>query len=217
MSLIVGALAASAMAGTVVGCDKQKTPDGSAAPAPAVEEKIAVPTTETPTPAAANPTAITGSDASGAALARSVGEKAMVGGNPAQANLATPSPAQPNPTDSGVADKSFTIALQMPAETTSGKPVTGRVTITPGAGLKMNHEFPNSLKMAEVSGVAYAQQDQGRPQAKVDTEKELSFDVTMTPAAAGVYNATGIAKFAVCDDTNCIPKKQSIAFALRVK
>ena len=48
-------------------------------------------------------------------------------------------------------------------------------------------------------------------------ERQLVFAVKVTPSQTGTYTINGSFKFAVCNDTQCLPKKEPIAIQIAAK
>ncbi|MBK9070086.1 MAG: hypothetical protein IPL79_03635 [Myxococcales bacterium] len=114
-------------------------------------------------------------------------------------------------------DPMFTISLTNPGHAAPGATVTAKVTALPGKGYKINKEFPATLQLDPTAGVAFSPARIERSAALVDNDHELTFGVQMSATAKGDYAVKGLLKFAMCDDANCMPKKQAIALDLHVK
>jgi hypothetical protein len=123
------------------------------------------------------------------------------------------------PTGDGAAkggDTSFKVAVTAPAAT-AGAPTIAKISVTPGAGWKMNLEYPTKLKLTAPEGVATPKPVlEVTDVARLD-EGELAFDVKLTPARAGTFKVDGELKFAVCTPDTCDPKKQTVAIELVAK
>ncbi len=111
-------------------------------------------------------------------------------------------------------DSSFQLTAEQAAPTTAGGEAVARLVILPGAGYKMNKEFPTKLTLEPPAGVTLAKLVFEPADAERFSEKELAFAVRMTAPAAGEYTIPGTLKFAVCTDTTCDPKKQKVALVL---
>jgi hypothetical protein len=114
-------------------------------------------------------------------------------------------------------DDTFAIALDVPAEVQSGAEAVASVKITPGAGYKMNHEYPTKLTLQPVEGVTPAKATLLKADAAKFDNHEVAFDVKLTPAKAGTYTVRGTAAFAVCTESTCDPKTAKIAINLVAK
>lgn len=114
-------------------------------------------------------------------------------------------------------DDTFAIALDVPAEVQSGAEAVASVKITPGAGYKMNHEYPTKLSLAPIDGVTPAQATLLKADAAKFDNHEVAFNVKLTPAKAGTYTVRGTASFAVCTESTCDPKTAKIAINLVAK
>ena len=110
----------------------------------------------------------------------------------------------------GGPDTSYAVAVS-PVAGAAGAPVMAKVSVTPGAGYKMNKDDPTKLTVTPAGGVTAA-----APVQKLD-EHELTFEVPLTASAAGSYQVPAELKFAVCTATTCDPKKQQVAIDLTAK
>ena len=108
-------------------------------------------------------------------------------------------------------DSSYAVAV-VPAEGAVGAPAAVTISVTPGAGYKMNLEYDGSINfLGDVAGVSV-----GKPDKKL-TEKQLSIQVPLTASASGAHTIPAQLKFAVCTETTCIPKKHKVALALTTR
>jgi len=126
-------------------------------------------------------------------------------------------PADPASSVAAPSDPMFTMRLTHAGAVAVGQVATAKVTILPGKGYKVNKEFPASVQLEAHPALAFASPRLERAAALVDNDHELTFGVQMSANAAGDFVAKGLMKFAVCDDANCVPKKQAIALDLHVK
>jgi len=175
------------------GCSKAESHSAGLPAAPAAAptgETAAVPGAPTPAPA---------------------GETVAVPGAPAPGTAPAAPGAAPAAPASGAPDTSFQLTVTAPAPGAAGAEAVARVTVVPGAGYKMNKEYPTRLVVQPPAGVTVAKADMVLADATFDPHK-LSFDVKVVAAKAGTYPVAGTIKFAVCTDATCDPKKQPIAF-----
>ncbi len=114
-------------------------------------------------------------------------------------------------------DPSYAVALEVPADVASAKEAVASVKVTPGAGYKMNHEYPTKLTLQPVDGVTAAKAVLLKADAAKFDDHQLAFDVKLTPAKAGTYTVLGTLAFAVCTDATCDPKTEKIAINLTAK
>jgi hypothetical protein len=114
-------------------------------------------------------------------------------------------------------DTSFQVALQVPAEATAGAVTVANVRVTPGAGYKVNQEYPTKLTLEATAGVATAKTVMLKADAAAFDDHQLAFDVKLTPAQAGTYTVRGTLSFAVCTTATCDPKTEKIAINLVAK
>ncbi|HEY0194144.1 MAG TPA: hypothetical protein VGC42_23665 [Kofleriaceae bacterium] len=116
------------------------------------------------------------------------------------------------------------LAVDAPADAKAGSETTAHVTVTPGAGFHVNTEYPVKLTLETPQGVTLGKtefkaggHDQGKGDADAFDEKQLAFSVKLTPSASGDYTVNGSFKFAVCDASQCLPKKETIAIKVAAK
>jgi hypothetical protein len=116
------------------------------------------------------------------------------------------------------------LAIDAPAEAKAGAEATAKITVTPGAGYHVNTEYPVKLVLNSTQGVTLAKAEltagghsQGKGDADSFDEKQLAFSVKLTPAAAGSYTVNGTFRFAVCDASQCLPKRENVAITVAAK
>jgi hypothetical protein len=114
-------------------------------------------------------------------------------------------------------DTSFAVTLEQPADVAGGAEAVATVKVTPGAGYKMNHEYPTKLTLAATEGVTPAKSPLLKADAAKFSDHELAFAVKLTPAKAGAYTVNGTLSFAVCTDATCDPKTEKIAINVVAK
>ncbi len=121
------------------------------------------------------------------------------------------------PAPGGAKDPSYAVSLDVPADAASGAEVVAKVKVVPGAGYKMNQEYPTKLTVQPTDGVTAAKAVLQKGDAAKFDNHELAFDVKLTPAKAGAYTVNGTLAFAVCTDATCDPKTEKIAINLVAK
>ena len=116
------------------------------------------------------------------------------------------------------------LAIDAPADAKAGAEATAKITVTPGAGWKVNTEFPTKLTLTAPDGVTLAKTElkMGGPSkdkgdADVFEEQQLLLGIKLTAAKTGSYTINGTFKFAVCDKDTCRPKKETIAIQVAAK
>lgn len=117
-----------------------------------------------------------------------------------------------------------TLAVVVPPDAKAGSETVARITVTPAKGYHVNTEYPTKLQITPPSGVTVAKTEftaGGHDKAKGDAaeleEQGMAFAVKLTPTASGSYTINGKFKFAVCDASQCLPKKEAIAITLAAK
>jgi hypothetical protein len=109
-------------------------------------------------------------------------------------------------------------ALQIdPGEATVGQPGTVSIRVIPNATWHMNLEYPTKLTVTPPAGVEVAKPKLGKDDAVKFDEQNCEFAVAFTPSEAGDKVFTGEFKFAVCQDTACVPKTEKLEFHVAVK
>lgn len=150
----------------------------------------------------------------GAAVApRGAAEGAKVEG--AKPAAMPPEAYAPADTGGGL-DTSFAIEHAAVTGAPGGEQVA-RVVVKPGKGYKMNKEFPTKLTLMLPVGVSSPKEILLPADAEAFTEQQLAFAVKLTAADKGDFKIPAVLKFAVCTDSTCDPKKQTIELALKAQ
>jgi len=117
-----------------------------------------------------------------------------------------------------------TLAISSPADAKAGAEAVAHLVLTPGTGFHVNTEFPIKLTLESPTGITLAKgefvaggHDKSKGDAEALDEQKLDIAIKLTPAAAGNYTINGKFKFAVCDATTCLPKKEQIAITVAAK
>jgi hypothetical protein len=117
-----------------------------------------------------------------------------------------------------VADSAaYTVTLAVPSSVPTGGQGSVALEIVPKKGWHMNKEFPTKLTVVAPSGVSVARPEQSAKDAVAfdDTHGRWSIDFSAT--AAGDKAFTGKIKFAVCTESSCDPKKEELAWNVKVE
>lgn len=116
------------------------------------------------------------------------------------------------------------LAVEAVADGKAGSEAVAHITVTPATGFHVNTEYPVKLTLETPQGVSITKtefkaggHDQGKGDADAFDEKQLAFSVKLTPSASGDYTVNGSFKFAVCDASQCLPKKEAIAIKVAAK
>ena len=137
-----------------------------------------------------------------------------------------PGTANPVPADdrSRLRPEEGKLAIEAPADAKAGAEAVAKVTVTPGTGYHVNTEFPTKLTLTPPEGVTLTKaqlvaggHDKAKGDADTLEEKQLAFAVKLTAKASGSYTINGDFKFAVCDASQCLPKRETIAITVAAK
>jgi hypothetical protein len=139
--------------------------------------------------------------------------------------LADPPAPEPKPAPTeGVAAKSrnetaeYVIEFVPPATVAAGAESALTVSVRPKKGWHFNLDFPTSVKVAVPAGMKVASAKLGLGDATSKSEeKGASWAVKVTPEKPGAGTVTCDVKFAVCTETTCDPKKETLAVTLDAK
>lgn len=124
-----------------------------------------------------------------------------------------PAAAGPLITGSG-----FTLeALPPAAGAAVGTAATARIIIKPTGVYHLNKDFPTLITVTPPDGVELTKGQLAAADAASFTEKEAAFDLPFTARAAGAKKFSATVKFAVCTDTTCDPKRETLAWEVAVK
>lgn len=93
------------------------------------------------------------------------------------------------------------------------------IHVTPKGGLHMNLDFPAKLTITAPDGVKVEKATvtkEDKALVKVDA-KGGDFKVAFTADGPGKKSFTGVLKFAVCSDKDCMPQTENVSFDVDVK
>ena len=117
-----------------------------------------------------------------------------------------------------VADtESYTVKLASPAKVTTGSKGSATLEIIPKKGWHLNDEFPYKLTVAAPAGAKVAKPEQGKKDTVAFSHSSMKWAIDFQASAAGDKAFTGKVKFAVCTETSCDPKKEELAFNVKVE
>lgn len=210
---------ASTLLLTVPACKKDKQVDETlgTAPAPAEASKPADPGV---TPGSDEGAATAGAtEPVGAVMGDEVGETPPA--NPSRDMVAVGSSGKEKVMATGartVADtESYTVKLASPAKVAVGAKGSATLEITPKKGWHLNDEFPYKLTVAAPAGAKVAKPEQGKKDTVSFSHEKMKWAIDFEASAAGDKAFTGKVKFAVCTETSCDPKKEELAFNVKVQ
>ena len=98
-----------------------------------------------------------------------------------------------------------------------GEPGQVKISVVPDPSWHVNLEYPTQLSVEVPAGVEVTKATQSKGDALALTEQNCEFGVGYTASEAGEKAFTGEIKFAVCQDTACVPKSETLAFAVAVE
>lgn len=123
----------------------------------------------------------------------------------------------------------FAVAVDGPEAVAPGAAAAYTITVTPGAGYKVNYcppeeeaadkcaPYPVKLKVAPPAGVEAPRPEQSEADAVRFDKEALVMRFEARPSAAGEFAVPVEFKFAVCDDSTCVGSKVDFSFALAAR
>lgn len=111
----------------------------------------------------------------------------------------------------------YTVKLASPDKVTTGAKGSATLVITPKKGWHLNDEFPYKLTVTAPAGAKVAKPEQGKKDTVSFSHESMKWAIDFTASAAGDKAFTGKVKFAVCTETSCDPKKEELAFNVKVQ
>jgi len=196
-------------------CKKEKSVDEPTAPAPT---EAANPAAD---PGAAQPVepAAAAEPTEGAVMGDEIGETPPA--HPSRDMVAVGATGKDKVIAAGaktVADtEAYTVKLATPAKVTTGAKGSATLEITPKKGWHLNDEFPYKLTVTAPAGAKVAKPEQGKQDTVAFSHESMKWAIDFTASTAGDKAFTGKVKFAVCTETSCDPKKEELAFNVKVE
>lgn len=113
---------------------------------------------------------------------------------------------------------SYVVEIVEPPQVAAGAESAVSVVVKPKGIYHFNLEFPTSVTIEAPSGASVAKARQDLKDAVSSSEEQgATWQVKVTPTEPGAKTFKADLKFAVCTDTTCDPKKETLAFSLDVK
>jgi hypothetical protein len=117
-----------------------------------------------------------------------------------------------------VADtEAYTLKLATPAKVATGAKGSATLEIVPKKGWHLNDEFPYKLTVTPPAGTKVAKPEQGKKDTVAFSRESMKWAIDFEASSAGDKAFTGKVKFAVCTETSCDPKKEELAFNVKVE
>jgi hypothetical protein len=116
-----------------------------------------------------------------------------------------------------VEGQGFVVQVKCPAESAAGQEGTAQVVLEATGEYHLNKEFPTKLDVQAPEGVTVGKPKQTVADASSFEHKSATWDVKFTPTAAGEKSLGAEFRFAVCTETTCDPKKESLGCKVAVK
>lgn len=136
---------------------------------------------------------------------------------PAPKIAAKPAPA-PTAAKTRNETKEYIIEIVPPAEVSAGVEASVTIKVRPKGEWHFNLDFPTSVKVEVPEGMKVAKAVQTLKDATSKSEEEGAiWSIKVTPERAGAGTLTCNVKFAVCTETTCDPKKETLALTLHAK
>lgn len=193
-------------------CNKESAAVDSPPPA---AEPAAAKSAESPEPVAPDPATAP----MGAVMGDEIGENSPA--QPSRDMVAVGSTGKEKVIAAGaktVADtEAYTVKLATPAKVTTGAKGSATLEITPKKGWHLNDEFPYKLTVSAPAGAKVAKPEQGKQDTVAFSHESMKWAIDFTASTAGDKAFTGKVKFAVCTETSCDPKKEELAFNVKVE
>jgi hypothetical protein len=111
----------------------------------------------------------------------------------------------------------YTVKLASPDKVTTGAKGSATLEITPKKGWHLNDEFPYKLTVTAPAGAKVAKPEQGKKDTVSFSHETMKWAIDFSATTAGDKAFTGKVKFAVCTETSCDPKKEELAFNVKVE
>lgn len=108
--------------------------------------------------------------------------------------------------------ETYAVFIDRPEELTSGKEERFSIFVEPAEGWKMNREFPSKLKSIENESLTVQISDES-----VVIEKAASYHAAVTAKAPGESTLEFDLRFAVCTETTCDPKRETLKLPIIAK
>jgi hypothetical protein len=196
-------------------CKKEKSVDEPTTAAPALTEPGATRPAE---PGAAGGAAAA-EPAEGAVMGDEIGETPPA--HPSRDMVAVGATGKEQVIAAGaktVADtEAYTVKLAVPDKVRTGAKGSASLEITPKKGWHLNDEFPYKLTVAAPAGTTVAKPEQTKKDTVAFSHQAMKWAIDFTASSAGDKAFTGKVKFAVCTETSCDPKKEELAFHVKVE
>lgn len=215
---------------TVPGCKKEGAAEQAPPPAPSPTE-ASNPAAE---PGAAQPAEPAAAAAAGGAAAADQGDaeamaQMLTAGDDGGRDLAKPEKDMVAVGASGkerviatgaktiAEQESYTVKLAAPARVATGAKGSATLEIIPKKGWHLNEEFPYKLTVTPPAGTRVAKPEQGKKDTVAFGPQAMKWAIDFQASSAGDKAFTGKVKFAVCTETSCDPKKEELAFNVKVE
>lgn len=92
------------------------------------------------------------------------------------------------------------------------------VTIKAKGDHKVNEEYPHKVKLNDPpAGLELPKTKLSKAEGTFSDKKTFTFNVPVKGKSAGTHTLTGEVKFSVCNDSQCVIKKESIKAVVTVK
>jgi len=118
------------------------------------------------------------------------------------------------PTD---AKKSYAVSIEAPETAQVGQATSAKVKLEPGAGYKINKQYPIKLQVTPPGGVDVERTTQKAKDAVRLDEEQALFEVKFTAKEAGRKEMKAVFGFSVCTPKNCQVKKEKLSFSTEVR
>jgi hypothetical protein len=112
---------------------------------------------------------------------------------------------------------SYKVTLAAPDKLATGVKGTATLEIVPKKGWHLNDEFPYKLTVTPPAGAKVAKPEQVKKDTVAFSHQSMKWNIDFEASSGGDKAFAGKVKFAVCTETSCDPKKEELAFNVKVE
>jgi len=111
----------------------------------------------------------------------------------------------------------YSFDVKAPAKSKVGEAATTELVVTPGAGWKINVDYPSKLTLSKVpDGAKVASATITKAGMQIDKTR-LTVPVSFTSEAPGGKSFEGELRFSVCNEISCQMPREKVAWTTQVE